>query len=436
MVKGTGTPELDRDRDVALKKRERMAITVAVFILIVGIVIVKLLGRPPTNSPQLVLPTLVQPDTPTKQLSPAPASPTCIRSGILIQEGVEEQARRRPLCTSAAAQRKLAGVAKGELCSPFATPASLSRRRSPSFNTLMQQSSLTPTSPTPVSLTPDAPVFALPTSIPSPSATPTAAPLPFDGPLVYGTSAGGRELVVYRLGTGPSARALVGGIHGGYEWNTTVLMSDTLTYLQEHIDQVPDDTTLYIIPCANPDGFAAGTDAVNGRMNGNGVDLNRNWDYQWQMTATHGTRPVSAGPGPFSEPETAALRDFILDRQVEAAIFYHSAMGKIFSGADRTRSATHELAEKISQVTGYPHAPEGVPGQITTGDAIDYLSTRGIAAIEIELTTHKVIDWEWNRQGVLAFLKWTIPDVATLDDHASDVPTPFGLQRAGSDHCW
>ncbi len=383
-MRGTETPETDSDRDVALKKRDRVAITVAVLFLIAGIANVRLMGRPPTNSPQLVLPTLVRPGGfPIKQLSAAAASPTFFHSRILIQ-----------------------------------------------------QPSLTPTSPIPVSLTPDAPVFALPTSIPLPSATPTAAPLPFEGPFVYGTSAGGRELIAYRLGTGPSARALVGGIHGGYEWNTTVLMSDTLDYLQEHIDQIPDNTTLYIIPCANPDGFAAGTDAVNGRMNGNGVDLNRNWDYQWQITATHGTRPVSAGTGPFSEPETAALRDFILDRQIEAAIFYHSAMGKIFSGADRTRSATHELAEKISQVTGYPHAPEGVPGQITTGDAIDYLSTRGIAAIEIELTTHKVIDWEWNRQGVLAFLKWTIPDVAAPDGHASDVPTLFGLQRAGSDHGW
>ena len=364
MVRGTETPELDRDRDVALQKRERiattsLAITVAVFILIVGIVIVKLLGRPPTNSPQLVGATLVQPDTPMKQLPPAPASPTSIQSSSLIE-----------------------------------------------------QSSLTAKSPIPVSLTSDAPVFASPISTPLPSSV-TAASLPFEGPFVYGSSSGGRELLAYRLGTGPSARALIGGIHGGYEWNTTVLMSDTLTYLQENIDQIPDNTTLYIIPCANPDGLAAGTDAVNGRMNGNGVDLNRNWDYQWQMTATHGTRPVSAGKGPFSEPETAALRDFILDRHIKAAIFYHSAMGKIFSGADRSRSATYELAEKMSEETGYPHAPEGIPGQITTGDAIDYLSTQGIAAIEIELTTHEDIDWEWNRQGVLAFLKWTMPDVAT-----------------------
>ena len=148
--------------------------------------------------------------------------------------------------------------------------------------------------------------------------------------------------------------------------------------MEYNCDLIPPNVTLYIIPCANPDGAEAGTDAVYGRMNGNGVDLNRNWDYQWQMTATHGTRPVSAGAYAFSEPETVALRDFIFERNITAAIFYHSAMGKIFSGADREGSATFELAKMMSEVTGYPHALEGVPGQITTGDAIDYLSTKGV----------------------------------------------------------
>lgn len=244
----------------------------------------------------------------------------------------------------------------------------------------------------------------------TPPHTPTKTPLPFiEGPFIYGYSFNGNDLLAYRLGTGPSSRALIGGIHGGYEWNTTVLVSQTLAHLQEYLDLIPSNVTLYVIPCANPDGAEAGTDAVYGRMNGNGVDLNRNWDYQWQMTATHGTRPVPAGAYAFSEPETAALRDFIFERNITAAIFYHSAMGKIFSGADRERSATFELAKMMSEVTGYPHALEGVPGQITTGDAIDYLSTKGVAAIEIELTTHEDIEWERNWQGVLAFLDWTIP---------------------------
>jgi LysM repeat protein len=268
--------------------------------------------------------------------------------------------------------------------------------------------------PTPASATacatpaPDVPTIIPPTNTPVPPAL-TATPLPLpESPFTYGLSFGGRELGAYRLGTGLSARAIVGGIHGGYEWNTVVLVSETLEYLQEHPDLIPAEVTLYIVPCANPDGYAAGTDPVVARMNGNGVDLNRNWDFHWQMTATHGTRSVFAGTGPFSEPETRALRDLIEEQGVEAAIFYHSAMGKIFSGADRTQSATFELAEMMSEVTGYPHAPEGVVGQVTTGDAIDYLSTKGVAAIEIELTTHEHIDWDRNLQGILAFLNWTI----------------------------
>ena len=243
-------------------------------------------------------------------------------------------------------------------------------------------------------------------STPVPTVTPAAF---FEGPIVYGRSYNGKDLVAYRLGTGASARALIGGIHGGYEWNSTLLVSETLAYLEEKPGLVPSDVTLYVVPCANPDGAAAGTDAIHGRMNGNSVDLNRNWDYKHQITATHGTRPVFAGNAPFSEPETQALRDFIFERDIELAIFYHSAMAKIFSGAERENCATFELAEMMSDVTGYPHSPEGIYGQITTGDAIDYLSKVGIAAIEIELTNHQDIDWDRNWRGVLAFMEWDIP---------------------------
>jgi hypothetical protein len=239
--------------------------------------------------------------------------------------------------------------------------------------------------------------------------TPTATPLPFfEGPSIFGRSAGGRNLVFYRLGTGPSVRAIIGGIHGGYEWNTTVFVSQTLVYLREHPNTVPATVTLYVVPLLNPDGFVAGRDAIHGRMNGNGVDLNRNWDYQWQMTATHGYRPVSAGAYPFSEPETAALRDLVLERGVETALVYHSGLARIFSAANTTKTATIELAEMMSEVTGYPHAPEGVPGQITTGDAIDWMSTQGITAIEVELTNHNDPEWERNIKGVTAFLNWRL----------------------------
>jgi hypothetical protein len=276
-----------------------------------------------------------------------------------------------------------------------------------------------PLLPSPQAATNAAPATAAskPANIPnrqSPPETPTPAPF-VEGPIVYGRSVKKRPLVAYRLGRGPIARALIGGLHGGYEWNTTALMSETLDYLRQSSARIPAGVTLYIVPLANPDGAVAGSDAIVGRMNANGVDLNRNWDYRWQMTATHGARPVFAGRGPFSEPETAALRDFILDRGISAAVFYHSAGGVVFSGAGRDTSKTVDLATFMAGQTGYRYAPEGVPGQITTGDAIDWLTAHGVAAVEIELSTHTDLDGEPNLRAVLAFLRWDLPPSSRFD---------------------
>jgi predicted deacylase len=263
---------------------------------------------------------------------------------------------------------------------------------------------------TPTRIVRDATPTVSPTVAPS---SPTPRPQSFfKGPFTYGTSFGGRPLLAYRFGVGPSVRIIIGGIHGGYEWNTVTLVSETLEYLQENPARVPEGITLYVVPCANPDGYAAGTDREHGRVNGNNVDLNRNWDYQWQPTATHGTRPVSGGAFPFSEPETAALRDLILEQDVEAAIFYHSALTRVFYGAEWDRSATYELAVMVSEATGYPVAA-GVPGQYTTGDAIDWMSAQGLAGIEVELVNHHGIEWERNLRGLLAFLSWTVPPAPT-----------------------
>ena len=249
---------------------------------------------------------------------------------------------------------------------------------------------------------------------PTATAAPTIAPSPtptqsfFGEPETMGTSVQGRPLIVYRVGTGPIKRALIGAIHGGYEWNTTELLTKTLDYLREHPEVIPPEITLHILPLANPDGYAAGTDRINGRLNANQVDLNRNWDYQWHMTATHGTQPVSAGSAPFSEPETKALRDFIVNEQLDAVIFYHSAFSAVFQGAGITTSQTVDLARLMAQATGYRYAPEGVPGQMTTGDAIDWLTMKGITAVEVELSTHQMLDWEQNRRGLEAFLNWNL----------------------------
>jgi predicted deacylase len=212
---------------------------------------------------------------------------------------------------------------------------------------------------------------------------------------------------VTRFEIGKSVRGrplMIGALHGGYEANTAALMTRTLTYLSDNPALIPAGVTVYILPVANPDGLATAR-TVRGRVNANNVDLNRNWDYKWRADARFGYQPISGGSAPASEPETIALRDFLtgtlkLTQPHDAVVFYHSAYPAIFTGDGLTTTRTAELARAMSRATGY-RVLAGVPGQVTTGNAIDYLTARaGITAIEIELSNKVDIDWPQNRRAL------------------------------------
>lgn len=234
---------------------------------------------------------------------------------------------------------------------------------------------------------------------------------------VVGWSADGRPLVAYVLGNGPTRLALIGGIHGGYEWNTILLAYDMLDYLVAHPEEIPPSLTVYLMPSANPDGQAlvAGSegrfapsqlaeDTRPGRMNGNNVDLNRNWDCNWAPTGLWGTTEVSGGSGPMSEPETQALAAWLTSPPMDAVLFWHSAATGVFAGGCH---GPFEPGVRLAQVYA---AASGYPFQATftsyavTGDAADWLALQGIPAIEVELRNHDDLDWEMNLRGVLALL--------------------------------
>ncbi len=258
--------------------------------------------------------------------------------------------------------------------------------------------------------------------VPPTLAPPTLAPLrrvavaaPMPSPVVLDAvpmtvltrSLQGRPIVAYQFGAGPVVKLLVGGIHGGYEFNTVQLMSRTIEHFAVFTQEVPADVTLFVIPNLNPDGAASGRDRVRGRMNGAGVDLNRNWDHAWQPQAWHGVNFVNAGAMPFSEPETRALRDFVREKNIGAAVFYHCQLGAVFHGAGVTETQTVDLAKTMADATGYVMLPEGMPGQVTTGDAIDYLTKyENVDAVEIELYTSYDVEWMRNLAGIRAFLRW------------------------------
>ena len=108
---------------------------------------------------------------------------------------------------------------------------------------------------------------------------------------------------------------------------------DEVTYLLNHRE-------LFFVPVVNPDGYVynqqeypdgGGQWRKNRRDNGNGwygVDLNRNYGYEWGYDDV-GSSPYPfsdtyRGTGPFSEPETQAIRDFVNSRHFAVAINYHT----------------------------------------------------------------------------------------------------------------
>lgn len=240
-------------------------------------------------------------------------------------------------------------------------------------------------------------------------------------PLVMGLSAGGRPLPVHRLGKGPVHVVIVGGIHGGYEWNAILLAEQMLIYFRDHPTAVPASVTLHIITNANPDGLyvVSGREGAFkpsdivvessvGRFNGNGVDLNRNWDCRWSPTAYWRDQPVPSGVEPFSEPESRALRDYLLAHRPTVVIFLHSAANAIYvGGCPDPDPRSEELAWIYGRAARYPVYP-AFDYYPVTGDAGDWLTTQGIASFTVELMTHEDVEWGRNRAGILAVLNFVV----------------------------
>ncbi len=251
------------------------------------------------------------------------------------------------------------------------------------------------------------------TPSPSPTLTPQASSTPYPPePLVIGTSVAGRPLEVYRFGEGSRNRLIIAGIHGGYEWNTVHLAEQLIDYLGSRPGLIPEDQTLYILKVLNPDGYARST-GLSGRANDHGVDLNRNfpasWRQEWPEKGCWNYLPITGGPEPGSEPETAALMSFLLDHKIESLINYHSAALGIFAGGQPPDPASLDLAESIASVSNYPYPPIDTGCQFT-GQLIDWASNQGIAAVDVELTNHQDVDFEQNLAILSVFLDWKPPD--------------------------
>lgn len=239
---------------------------------------------------------------------------------------------------------------------------------------------------------------------------------------VIGLSVEGRQIESYTYGSGKTLLAFVGGIHGGYEWNSVFLAYTFLDYLNANPKAIPANLTVAVIPSANPDGmykiigkegrFTAqdvpvGASEVPGRFNAREVDLNRNFDCKWKPESMWRGNVVNAGTAPFSEPEARAIRDFVLKNNPAAVVFWHSQSNAVYaSECERgILPKTLEIMGAYSRASGYP-AVDSFSAYEITGDAEGWLASIGIPAITVELKTHETIEWERNLAGVKALFEY------------------------------
>jgi hypothetical protein len=159
-----------------------------------------------------------------------------------------------------------------------------------------------------------------------------------------------------------------------------------------HLTRLVDEREIWIVPMLNPDGHQH---VVNGylawrknrRDNGNGtfgVDLNRNYGYQWGYDNI-GSSPNPAsdtyrGPGPFSEEETQAIRDLSNARNFVLSASYHSYGQMLlypwgYAALDTPDHASFvALGEWLTRGNGY--APGNTASGViyaTNGDTDDWL---------------------------------------------------------------
>lgn len=169
-----------------------------------------------------------------------------------------------------------------------------------------------------------------------------------------------------------------------------------------------DTLDIHIIPMVNPDG--AEYDISTGKykwwrknrsVNAGGtygVDLNRNYDARWceAGASTNPSADTYCGPRAFSEPETRAIRDFVLSRpNIKTLLSYHTYSELIlypWAGSaapleNKTDLKVFEtMAKRFAVYTGY------VPQQssdlyVATGDTTDWAyMARNIFAFTFELT--------------------------------------------------
>lgn len=200
-------------------------------------------------------------------------------------------------------------------------------------------------------------------------------------------------------------QALTTGMTHAREASSLMNQIFYMWYLLENYSSDPfiknlvDNTELYFIPIVNPDGVTynqstapngGGMQRKNRRPNGGsctgtleGIDINRNFGYQYGLDAGDATicDDTYRGPASFSENETKIIRDFILSKDIKTALNHHAYSNLLphpVNGKANVPSGREDEFAKfchdMTQYNRYVYGP--APGILyaASGDASDWMT--------------------------------------------------------------
>ncbi|NCB93583.1 MAG: peptidase [Clostridia bacterium] len=246
-----------------------------------------------------------------------------------------------------------------------------------------------------------------------------------------GETLDGRELYHFVIGDEEAEEKIFinGGIHGR-EYLTSQLVMKQMVYFLQHLknkdtyqgetyESLMEDHAIHVVVMVNPDGIsisqkgmegiqteaiktkvesialldgqsASGSYLTRWKANGNGVDLNRNFDALWEEYADPAGHPSSdhyKGTNPGSEMEAQALIKLTEEHDFVRTISYHTQGNVIywyFAQEGQLYRDTEIFGKRISQLTGYP-----MDADYENLDPAGYkdwaISKKGIPSLTIEV---------------------------------------------------
>ena len=214
---------------------------------------------------------------------------------------------------------------------------------------------------------------------------------PFIKRSVIGKSCMGKDITALKIGSASEYSLITAAFHGSERITSTVL----LMFIEDLAYAIKNDLSIegvnairglkgrgvIFVPCVNPDGCdisllgraACGSDAdrisrlckndfTHWNANFRGVDINHNFNADWECLrekerkmGIYGPSPSRyGGPKPESEPETSALVKLCKNTKIRHAIALHSQGEVIYwNFGECTPPRSKRIAEILATASGY-----------------------------------------------------------------------------------